>query len=62
MNKITPWMAHSPKGLSVGICEFEAGISKNGQTHQPALVSYMLGWNQLIVSFDTMNYPEPLYS
>ncbi|KAF3825876.1 hypothetical protein GH733_006703 [Mirounga leonina] len=34
--------------VAAGIGEFEAGISKNGQTHEHALLAYTLGVKQLI--------------
>lgn len=35
---------------AAGVGEFKAGISKNGQTHDHALLAYMLGVKQLTVS------------
>ncbi|KAB0406522.1 hypothetical protein E2I00_018702 [Balaenoptera physalus] len=42
--------------------EFEAGISKNGQTHEHALLAYTLGVKQLIVGVNKMDSTEPPYS
>merc|ERR1712165_177685 len=42
--------------------EFEAGISKNGQTREHALLSYTLGVKQMIVSVNKMDSTEPKYS
>ncbi|EHB17232.1 Putative elongation factor 1-alpha-like 3 [Heterocephalus glaber] len=44
-----------------GVGEFKAGISKNGQTHEHALLVYTLGV-KLIVSVNTMDSTEPPYS
>ena len=45
-----------------GTGEFEAGISKNGQTREHALLSYTLGVKQLIVAVNKMDSTEPPYS
>ena len=45
-----------------GVGEFEAGISKNGQTCEHALLAYTLGVKQLIVTVNKMDSPEPAYS
>ena len=42
--------------------EFEAGISKNGQTREHALLAYTLGVKQLIVGVNKMDSTEPPYS
>jgi len=42
--------------------EFEAGISKNGQTREHALLAYTLGVKQLIVAVNKMDNTEPPYS
>ena len=42
--------------------EFEAGISKNGQIHQHALLAYTLGVKQLIVGTNKIDSTEPPYS
>jgi len=42
--------------------EFEAGISKNGQTREHALLAYTLGVKQLIVAVNKMDNTEPSYS
>ena len=47
--------------------EFEAGISKNGQTHEHILLSYTLGVKQMIVAVNkmdekTVNYSEKRYN
>ncbi|CAH1773092.1 unnamed protein product [Owenia fusiformis] len=45
---------------SVG--EFEAGISKNGQTREHALLAYTLGVKQLIIGVNKIDNTEPPYS
>ena len=45
-----------------GVGEFEAGISKNGQTREHALLAYTLGVKQLIVAVNKMDSTEPTYS
>ncbi|XP_040111591.1 elongation factor 1-alpha 2-like [Oryx dammah] len=45
-----------------GVGEFEAGISKNGQTRKHALLAYTLGVKQLIVAVNKMDSTEPAYS
>lgn len=42
--------------------EFEAGISKGGQTREHALLAYTLGVKQLIVGVNKMDSSEPPYS
>merc|ERR1711973_478273 len=42
--------------------EFEAGISKNGQPREHALLAYTLGVKQLIVGVNKMDSTEPPYS
>ena len=42
--------------------EFEAGISKNGQTREHALLSYTLGVKQMIVATNKMDSTTPPYS
>merc|ERR1712111_40785 len=47
--------------------EFEAGISKNGQTREHALLAYTLGVKQMIVAINKMddkasNYSESRYN
>lgn len=51
--------------ISAGQGEFEAGISKNGQTAEHALLAYTLGVKQLIVSInkmDVVNWSEERYN
>ncbi|ELW63183.1 Putative elongation factor 1-alpha-like 3 [Tupaia chinensis] len=48
--------------VAAGVGEFEAGISKNGQTHEHALLAYTLGVKQLIVGVNKMDSTEPPYS
>ena len=48
--------------VAAGTGEFEAGISKNGQTREHALVAYTLGVKQLIVGVNKMDSTEPPYS
>nr|XP_033812699.1 elongation factor 1-alpha 1 isoform X2 [Geotrypetes seraphini] len=45
-----------------GVGEFEAGISKSGQTREHALLAYTLGVKQLIVGVNKMDSTEPPYS
>ncbi|KAJ3608706.1 hypothetical protein NHX12_023236 [Muraenolepis orangiensis] len=45
-----------------GVGEFEAGISKNGQTREHALLAFTLGVKQLIVGVNKMDNTEPPYS
>ncbi|KAI4554501.1 hypothetical protein MJG53_019800 [Ovis ammon polii x Ovis aries] len=42
--------------------EFEAGVSKNGQIHEHALLAYTLGVKQLIVGTNKIDSTEPPYS
>merc|ERR1739845_289797 len=49
-------------GMGSGVGEFEAGISKNGQTREHALLAYTLGVKQLIVGVNKMDSTEPPYS
>uniref|UniRef100_A0A8D0GGP4 Tr-type G domain-containing protein n=1 Tax=Sphenodon punctatus TaxID=8508 RepID=A0A8D0GGP4_SPHPU len=48
--------------VAAGVGEFEAGISKNGQTREHALLAYTLGVKQLIVGVNKMDSTEPVYS
>ena len=45
--------------VAAGVGEFEAGISKNRQTHEHALLAYTLGVKQLIVGINKMDSTEP---
>ncbi|NIG61023.1 eukaryotic translation elongation factor 1 alpha 1 isoform 2-like protein [Pontoporia blainvillei] len=45
-----------------GVGEFEAGISKNGQTCEHTLLAFTLGVKQLIVAINKMDSTEPAYS
>lgn len=47
--------------IAAGTGEFEAGISKDGQTREHALLAYTLGVKQLIVAINKMDTttPEP---
>ncbi|CAH2315402.1 elongation factor-1 alpha [Pelobates cultripes] len=45
-----------------GVDEFEAGISKNGQTREHALLAYTLGVKQLIIGVNKMDSTEPPYT
>uniref|UniRef100_A0A4W5LUR5 Elongation factor 1-alpha n=1 Tax=Hucho hucho TaxID=62062 RepID=A0A4W5LUR5_9TELE len=42
--------------------EFEAGISRNGQTREHALLAYTLGVKQIIVVVNKMDVTEPPYN
>ncbi|OWK03856.1 hypothetical protein Celaphus_00014136 [Cervus elaphus hippelaphus] len=48
--------------VAAGVGEFEAGISKNGQTREHALLAYTLGVKQLIVGVNKLDSTEPPYS
>merc|ERR1712209_277089 len=48
--------------VAAGTGEFEAGISKNGQTREHALLAFTLGVKQLIVAVNKMDSTEPKYS
>ena len=48
--------------VAAGTGEFEAGISKNGQTREHALLAYTLGVKLLIVGVNKMDSTEPPYS
>lgn len=48
--------------VAAGTGEFEAGISKNGQTREHALLAYTLGVKQMIVGVNKMDTTEPAFS
>nr|AWS21303.1 elongation factor I alpha [Parasacculina yatsui] len=48
--------------VAAGTGEFEAGISKNGQTREHALLAFTLGVKQIIVAVNKMDSTEPKYS
>lgn len=48
--------------VAAGTGEFEAGIGKNGQTREHALLTYTLGVKQMIVGVNKMDSTEPAYS
>merc|ERR1712105_101205 len=48
--------------IAAGTGEFEAGMSKNGQTREHALLAYTLGVKQLIVAVNKTDSTEPPYS
>lgn len=48
--------------VAAGVGEFEAGISKNGQTREHALLAYTLGVKQMVVAINKMDSTEPKYS
>jgi len=48
--------------VSASVGEFEAGISKNGQTREHALLAYTLGVRQMIVVVNKMDATEPAFS
>lgn len=48
--------------VACGTGEFEAGISKNGQTREHALLAYTLGVKQMMVACNKMDTTEPPYS
>jgi len=48
--------------VASGVGEFEAGISKDGQTREHALLAFTLGVKQLIVAVNKMDNTSPPYS
>jgi elongation factor 1-alpha len=48
--------------IASGTGEFEAGISKNGQTREHGLLAYTLGVKQMIVACNKMDNTEPPFS
>jgi len=48
--------------VAAGTGEFEAGISKNGQTREHALLAFTLGVKQMIIGINKMDSTEPPYS
>ncbi|XP_041361275.1 elongation factor 1-alpha-like [Gigantopelta aegis] len=48
--------------VAAGKGEFEAGISKEGQTREHALLAYTLGVKQLIIGVNKMDNTEPPYN
>jgi len=48
--------------VASGTGEFEAGISKEGQTREHALLAYTLGVKQLIIAVNKMDSTTPPYS
>merc|ERR1711892_1080113 len=48
--------------VAAGVGEFEAGISKTGQTREHALLAFTLGVKQLIIGVNKMDSTEPPYS
>lgn len=48
--------------VSASTGEFEAGISKNGQTREHALLAYTLGVKQMIVIVNKMDVTDPPFS
>merc|ERR1712240_61520 len=48
--------------VAAGTGEFEAGISKEGQTREHALLAYTLGVKQLIIGVNKMDSTAPAYS
>jgi elongation factor 1-alpha len=48
--------------VASGVGEFEAGISKDGQTREHALLAFTLGVKQLIVACNKMDSTEPPWS
>lgn len=48
--------------VAAGTGEFEAGISKNGQTREHALLAFTLGVKQLIIGVNKMDSTEPPFS
>jgi len=48
--------------VAAGTGEFEAGISKNGQTREHCLLAYTLGVKQMIVAINKIDITEPPFS
>jgi len=48
--------------VAAGVGEFEAGISKNGQTREHALLAFTLGVKQMIIGVNKMDSTDPKYS
>ena len=48
--------------VSAGVGEFEAGISKHGQTREHSSLAHALGVKQLIVAVNKMDATDPPYS
>merc|ERR1739844_141065 len=48
--------------VAAGTGEFEAGISKNGQTREHVLLCFTLGVKQIIVAVNKMDSTEPKFS
>merc|ERR1712212_1169837 len=48
--------------VAAGTGEFEAGVSKNGQTREHVLLCFTLGVKQMIVAVNKMDSTEPKYS
>lgn len=48
--------------VAAGSGEFEAGISKDGQTREHALLAFTLGVKQLIIGVNKMDSTQPPYS
>jgi elongation factor 1-alpha len=48
--------------VAAGSGEFEAGISKDGQTREHALLAYTLGVRQMIIVVNKMDATEPPFS
>ena len=48
--------------IAAGTGEFEAGISKDGQTREHALLAYTLGVKQLIVAINKMDTTAPAWN
>merc|ERR1712137_1018990 len=47
--------------VASGVGEFEAGISKEGQTREHALLAFTLGVKQMIVAVNKMDYSSVMY-
>jgi len=48
--------------VAAGVGEFEAGISKDGQTREHALLAYTLGVKQMIIGVNKIDSTNPPYS
>ncbi|XP_053322213.1 elongation factor 1-alpha [Spea bombifrons] len=48
--------------VSAASGEFEAGVSRNGQTREHALLAYTMGVKQLVVCVNKMDMTDPPYS
>ena len=60
--KVFVYCKFVPSFLPASTLKLVAGISKDGQTREHALLAYTLGVKQLIVALNKMDSTEPKYS